>query len=879
MNPLSFFRRRRHDADLAREIAAHIEAERAEYIARGFNPEEANRRARIKFGSERRVHEDLWQQNSFAPFENITRDLCYALRTLARTPGFTVTAILMMALGIGATTALFTVVRSVLLNPLPYPQSSRLVELYEDQGDTGQHYHYIPVTAGSVAQWQRAAQGSAEIAIVCPWMTYDVSANGSQLPESVHAGWVSWNFFRVLSVTPALGRAFLASDDQPSAAATVILSNAFWKRRFGTDPNIIGKSVYLDAKPYTIIGVMPPSFVFPDPKTQFWTAANHEGSHALMTTFEDHRFWAIARLAHGTTLSGLLSQLDIVQKQIKLSHPAPSVGSLVVGNTLLDATVEDFKTPLYALLAATLCVLLIACLNVANLLVARSAARQKDLAIRAALGGTRWRLIREHVTESFVLSIAGGASGLLLAWAALAGLQYSHIDIARAQEIQLGWWTLAFVIVISAITGIAAGLIPSFSLQVGRLPETLQSSSRSHSGGSGRPRLRKALLTVEVSLTVMLLLGAGLLLKSYRQLRTRDLGCAIDNVLTMDFSLPDARYKEPAQKVAFFEQLLAKVRALPGVQAAGLSTALPGMGWEGDDNIAILEHPPLPKGAGLDTLRRSVDPYYFAAMRIPLLRGRYFRDDERLDHGRTVIIDQSTAEQFFPGEDPLGRHIKLDDADDKQSYEVVGIVGKSRWMVSQPPMPTYYLPLFNGRGGDAVLAVRGNSNVDVESLAVPIQKIFGQLDPDLPVADVLTMRQNIGVATLQDQFNSILVLVFAIIALVLAAVGLYGVLSYLVTQRTTEFGIRMALGAQRTEVVRVTLADGLAPVLIGLVVGLVGGVALIQLVRSMLYGMSPFDWSVFATVVLIITITATLASIFPAWRATRLDPSQALRAE
>jgi putative ABC transport system permease protein len=550
----------------------------------------------------------------------------------------------MMALGIGATTALFTVVRSVLLNPLPYPQSSRLVELYEDQGDTGQHYHYIPVTAGSVAQWQRAVQSSAEIAIVCPWMTYDVSANGAQLPESVHAGWVSWNFFRVLGVTPALGRAFLASDDQPSAAATTILSNAFWKRRFGADPNIIGKSVYLDAKPYTIIGVMPPSFVFPDPKTQFWTAANHEGSHALMTTFEDHRFWAIARLAHGTTLSSLLSQLDIVQKQIKLSHPAPSVGSLVVGNTLLDATVEDFKTPLYALLAATLCVLLIACLNVANLLVARSAARQKDLAIRAALGGTRWRLIREHVTESFVLSIAGGASGLLLAGGALAWLQFSHIDIARAQEIQLSWWTLAFVLVISAITGIAAGLIPSFSLQVGRLPESLQSSSRLHSGGSGRARLRKALLTVEVSLTVMLLLGAGLLLKSYQQLRTRDLGCAIDNVLTMGFSLPDARYKEPIQKVAFFERLLAKVRALPGVQAAGLTTALPGLGWAGDDNIAILEHPPLPKGVGLDTLRRSVDPYYFVAVRIPLLRGRYFRDDERLDHGRTVIIDQSTAE-------------------------------------------------------------------------------------------------------------------------------------------------------------------------------------------------------------------------------------------
>jgi predicted permease len=678
--------------------------------------------------------------------------------------------------------------------------------------------------------------------------------------------------------TPALGRDFLASDDQPSSQATVILSNAFWKRRLGSDPAIIGKTILLDAKPYTVIGVMPSSFTFPDPKTQLWTAASHEGSRALLTTFEDHPFWAIARLRPGATLASLLSQLDVVQKQIKLNHPAPSVGSIVVGHTLLDATVDEFKTPLYALLAATLCVLLIACLNVANLLVARSAARQKDLAIRAALGGSRWRLIREHLTESLILSLVGGALGLLLAWAALAWLQHSQIEIARVQEIHLDWWALAFVIAISTITGLIAGLIPSFSLHVGQLLETLQSSSRSHSGGRSRARLRKALLTAEVSLTVVLLLGAGLLLKSYQQLRTRDLGCAVDNVLTMSFSLPDARYKEPVQKVAFFEQLLSRVRALPGVAAAGLSTALPGSGWNSDNNISIAEHPPLPKGRGLDTLRRSVDPDYFAAMRIPLLRGRYFHEDERLDRAQVVIIDQSAAEQYFPGENPIGRHLKLIEDNDSKLYEIVGVVGKTRWLASEPPMPTFYLPLLSG-GSSGVLAVRGSGNVDVESLALPIQKIFGQFDSDLPVSDVLTMRQQIGVATQQDQFNSVLVLAFAIIALVLAAVGLYGMLSYLVTQRTTELGIRMALGAQRAEVLRLTLADGFAPVLIGLLAGLAGGAAVVQLVRSMLYGMNPFDWSVFSTVVLVLAITAACACIIPAWRASQLDPAQALRAE
>jgi predicted permease len=599
-----------------------------------------------------------------------------------------------------------------------------------------------------------------------------------------------------------------------------------------------------------------------------------------MSTVEDHEFVGVARLAPGVTQAQLLGRLDAVQAHIKAEHPAPGVRSTVSGRTLLDDAVQEYKTPLYVLFAATGCVLLIACLNVANLLVARSAARQKDLAIRAALGGSRWRIIREHLTESLVLSIAGGVLGLLFAWAALAWLQHSKVEIARAQEIHLDAWALAFVIAISTITGLVAGLIPSLGLHTGQLLEFLQSSSRSHSGSRSRARLRKALLTTEVSLTVVLLIGAGILLKSYQQLRTRDLGCTIDNVLTMQFNLPDAHYKEPAQKLAFFEQLLARTRALPGVQAAGISSALPGEGWGGDNIVNIPEHPPLPKGQGLDFLKRGVDPGYFAALQIPLMGGRYFHSDERLDHRKVAIISEQTAKQYFPGEDPIGRHLAGGiDTPDKDVYEIVGIVGDTRWLITQPTRPTFYIPLYSGEYGGAGLAIRGNPGIDVETLALPIQKIIGQLDPDLPVADVLTMRQNIGHATQQDQFNSILILAFAIIALVLAAVGLYGVLSYLVTQRTTELGIRMALGAQRAEVMRLTLTDGLAPVLIGLLVGLVGGAATVQLIRSMLYGMSPFDWTVFSTVVLVLTATAAFASILPAWRATRLDPAQALRTE
>jgi putative ABC transport system permease protein len=870
------FHRSRRDRDLASEIAAHFNEERAENIARGLTPDEAERRARIKFGSARRVHEELWQRNSVALFENLARDLRYSIRTLARAPGFTLTAILVMALGIGATTALFTVVKSVLLNPLPYPHSSRLVSLYESETVSTSPTPWDPVAGGVFQEWQRATRSTAEMALVSPWQGYNVSASGGQLPESIDAAWCSWNLFRVLGIAPALGRDFLASDDKSSAPATAILSNAFWKRRFAADPAIIGKSVRLDAKPYTIIGVMPPSFAYPGPKTQLWTAAAHEAPE-LIDIFGDHEFLVVGRLRPGATLAGLVSQIDAVEHRIKLAHPEPAVHNRAIGRSLLDSTVEDYKTPLYALLAATICVLLIACLNVANLLVARSAARQRDLAIRAALGGSRWRLIREHLTESLVLSAAGGVLGLLLALAALLWLQHSKVNIARAEEIHLDWWALAFVIALSTLTGLVAGLIPSLGLHAGQLLESLQSSSRSHSNGRSRAQLRKALLTAEVSLTVVLLLGAGLLLKSYQQLRTRDLGCAVDNVLTLHFSLPVVHYKEPVQRIAFFEQLLARVHALPGVQAAALSSALPSEGWGGDSLVTIIEHPPLPKGKGIDLMHRRIDPGYFAALQIPLIRGRYFRNDERLDHANVVIISELTAKQYFPGEDPIGRH--LGGSDLGRSYEIVGVVGDTRWMISQPVRPTYYLPLFAGDSGGAGLAVRGSSNVDVESLALPIQKIFGELDPDLPVADVLTMRQNIGVATLQDQFNSILVLAFAIIALVLAAVGLYGVLSYLVTQRTGELGIRIALGAQRAEVMRLTLADGFAPVFIGLMLGLAGGAATVQLLREMLYGMSPFDWSVFSTVVVVLAITAAFACLIPAWRASQLDPAQALRAE
>lgn len=874
MNLGKFFSRRKRDTEFAREIETHIRIEIDENLARGLSPAEAHRQAYLKFGSPRRVREEEWEHNTVRFFDDLWRDCKYSARTLWRTPGFAIVAILVMALGIGANTTLFTIVHSVLIKPLPYPDSDRLVSAYERVEHSTSPSPWMPVDAGSFGIWKHSAQHLAELALICPWEQYNVSASNGQLPETIAAAWISANLFHTLGVAPILGRDFTAQDDQTSAQATVILSSSFWKRRFAGDPAIIGKSISLYAKPYTVIGVMPPSFTYPTAKIQVWTPVYHEARPALISSFSDHEFIVLARLFPGVSMASLASRLNTVQREIAHQHSEPAVHDGAMARTLLDDTVEDFKTPLYAMLAATGCVLLIACLNVANLLIARSAARQHDLAIRSALGGSRWRLLREQVAEGLVLSVCGGAAGLLLAWAALAWLAHSSLDLARAEAIHVDGIVLLFVVALVTLCGMLAGLVPSLTLRPRHLLETLQQSSRSQSGDADRVRARKALLAAEVGLTVVLLTAAGLLIKSYQRLRTTDIGMPIDNVLSLSFSLPEVHYKEPPQIIAFFEQLLTRVRVLPGVSSAGLVTAAPGEGWGGDVSAFVVEHPPASREEWKDLMHRGVDPDYFSAMKIPLIRGHFFTAQKWPDQQHATIISQSAARQLFPNEDPIGRHIKIEDG---STYEIVGIVGDTRWLVSQPVRPTAYLPLYDGDYSHATLLVR--STHDVETLAVPIQKIIGSLDPDLPVSGVMTVEQNIGKSMQQAAMNSALVLAFAIIALLLAAVGLYGVLSYLATQRTSEIGIRIALGAQRSSVVRLLLLDGLTPAWIGLVVGLVGSAFTVQLIRNMLYGTQPLDWTIFAAVAALLLIVAATACAIPAWRASRLDPVQALRME
>src|SRR6185437_490859 len=432
-----------------------------------------------------------------------------------------------------------------------------------------------------------------------------------------------------------------------------------------------------------------------------------------------------------------------------------------------------------------------------------------------------------------------------------------------------------FTLAIIFLCTLFSGLISALSSGRGNILGGLQEGSRSHSGGRSRALLRRILLSAEVGLTVVLLVGAGLLLKSFQHLRSSDLGVPVDNTLTLHFGLPGARYKQDEQKFAFFDQLLARVRALPGVSSAGLVSAAPGEGWNGDDLMSIVEHPPLPKGQGLDFMLRGADPGYFSAIGLPILRGRIFNADERGKRANVVLISRGAAQQYFPGEDPIGKHLRS--IDEGGVWTVIGVVRDVRWNVAQPPNPTLYWPIYGNGYSFGTIVVRAPNGV--ESLAVPIQKIVAQLDPDLPVSNVMTLREAIGKSTIDSEFDSVLVLAFAIIALVLAAAGLYGVLAYLVAQRLVELGIRLALGAQRSALLSQLLLDGLKPAMAGLLIGLPASAAVVRLIRSMLYQTEPLDPVVFGAVAGLLLLTALAACIVPAWYASRLDPTRALRSE
>jgi predicted permease len=869
----ALFRRKAVERELDDELRFHFEQEVEKFIQSGMSSQEARRRTRLMFGGTEEIKEECREARGVLFLENVLQDMRYALRTMRRSPGFTVVVVLTLALGIGVNTALFTIFHGVLLSPWPFPRPDRLVSLWERNviGDSA----YNVVSGGVFADWQRQTTSFQQMALIGE-SSANLSGDGGALPESIGTRQCSYNLFSMLGVQPLYGRSFTEEDDHSGAAATIILTHGLWKRRYAGDPSIVGKTILLDAKPYTVIGVLPAWFDYPDTRVQVWQTVNHEVSTQDMHNRGNHRFFVTARLRDGVSVAQAYSELDGIQQRNHRQFPDELMGKGANVLPLSDNLVRDVKASLYLLTGAVLCVLVIACLNVANLFVARGTARRKEFAVRAALGGSRWRIIREQLTESLLLTFLGGTLGALLAWSTIRWVVALHENLPRANSVHLDQTALVFTIAITTLSGLFAGLLPALAVTRSELLEPLKENARSVAGGHTRARLRKILLTAEVALTVVLLVGGGLMLKSFSGLRSVNMGCATQNVLTMSFTLPDTTYPSFTKKAQFFDELLRHTRAIPGVNKAAIVSVLPGNGHFFDNTFVIEGRSPLLPGQFQDAVIRGADPEYFATMNIPLLRGRYFTDHDKLENLNAMVITPTMASKFFPTENPLGKVLKID-WEGAPRFQVVGIVGDVLSNLDQPPEPAMYLPLNSGRFEYGSMVVR--SGLDVTSLALPIQKQIASVDQDLAVTDVLTMAQIIGKSTANAMFDAALVLLFAVLALILAAVGLYGLLSYLVTQRTNEIGIRMALGAQRRGVMGAMLLDGLRPTAIGLVLGLFGGAVGAQLIRSLLFGVRPIEWTIFAGVSLLVLLIAMCACAYPAWRAARVDPMVALRYE
>lgn len=870
-------RQKKLDAEIEAELKSHIEMRIADNIAAGLSPEEARRRARLQFGNPLVVKERTAAADAALGLEALWRDACYGARSLARSPWFSVMAIGVMALCLGATTALFSVVRGVLLEPLPFRDPSQLVMVYEHFHRFSSGSEYNEVSPADYYDWRAWTHGFEDMAAWRDWQ-FNLSGERSEIPEVVHAEAGTWNLFSLLGVQPALGRTFAESEDQVGASRVAMLTWGMYKRRFGGDPAVIGKEIHMDGAVWTVVGVLPKWFAYPDANVQLWVPYTSIASAGFMQHHEDDQSFVVARLRPGVSLADAMSQVKAVQYQLHMEHLDEPVAGDAISRPILDDVVRDVREPLLILLSAVGCMLLIGSLSVANLLVARGAARQRETAIRGALGAGQLTLIRQQLAESVLLCGAGGALGVLLSVALSRWLIHEWRNLPRAEAIHTDAGVVAFAFALMIATGLLAGLLPAILAARRSTFAVLRDATRLVHGSTSRTGLRTTLLTVEIAMTVVLLIAAGLLLKSFLLLRMTDVGATTDNVLTMHYDLPKSVYDTPAKVVNFSEALLERVRHLPGVVATGLGSVVPGAGYGDDDVFTIVEHPLTPKQDRLEALTRVADPGYFHALEIPLLHGRAFTPQDRLKHANTVVISEQLAHEYFHGEDPLGMHIKVPDWADATDYEVVGVVGDTLYRAGKSSKATIYVPVLAGQlDRDYTLVVRTASNP--LTMSMPVQKEISALDPGLPVSNVLTMQQILGQSAETASFSATLVLAFAALSLVLAAVGLFGVVSYMAAQRTTEIGVRIALGAGREQVLGLMMSDGLKPAVVGLTLGLAVSAGLTQLTRSMLYATQPLDPTVFVLVAVTLFAVAALACAAPAWRASRMDPMMALRTE
>jgi predicted permease len=808
---------------------------------------------------------------------NWLQDLRFGLRMLAQKPGFTVVAVLTLALGIGANSAIFSVVNAVLLNPMPYHSPDRLVQFWET--NPAKRWTQATVAPANLFDWQKQSESFEQIAAYMgsdkkgPGIT-GVQLTGGAEPERVEALYVTGNLFSVLGVEAMLGRTL--SEEETWDKRVVVLSYGLWRRRFGGDPNIVGQTLSLSGRNREVVGVMGPDFYFPSRQAEMWISTGWD--YKLFSTLRrPHFLRAVGRLKDGVTAEQARAEMTAIAGRLEEQYPETNTQMGVGLGPFKEWIVSDAQLPLIVFLVAVGFVLLIACANVANLLLARAATRTREIAIRTALGAKRSRIVRQMLTESLVLAVIGGGLGLLLAlWSRDLLMIFSPGDIPRLDESRLDARVLGFTLGITLLTTLLFGLAPALQSSKPDLMSTLKEGGQK--GGSQGGRVRSALVIAEVALALVLVIGAGLMVRSFLRLQRVDPGFNPNNLLMLTIELPGARYPEDSQAIAFFEQAEQRIKALPGVVEVGTTNvaALKGAGYTNDMTI---EGSASPDDYVREVRHKTITPDYFRAMQIQLLGGRFFDQSDNAKGQPTIIVNEAFARRCFPNEDVVGKRVKFARPSEKGDWEtIVGVVRNEKQDgLSADPQPEAYKSQLQETQSRMTIAVR--SAGDPRALVGAVREQIQALDKDLPPYDVKTMNQQFYESLARERFTTLLMIVFAGLALVLASVGIYGVMSYSVTQRTQEIGIRIALGAQRRDIFKQVIGQTMRLTGAGVVLGLISAFALTRLMASLLYGVSTTDPLTFALIALLLAGVSLVASYIPAHRATRVDAMVALRCE
>ena len=870
----SLFLRQKADQELDDELGYHVEQKTEEYIAQGMKPEEARRAALLEMRGIEKVKEECRDVRGVNWLHDLMQDLHYGFRMLRKAPGFASVIILTLALGIGANTAIFSEVYAVLLRPLPYLHPEQLVVVFERNAHQG--------SAGCSYPDLEKLQKSGAFTAAAGVQRHDLTLTGSGDPRVVTTGVVTPEIFRLLNVSPLAGRYLFPEDEVKGAAPVVVLSEGLWRTQFGADPSLLGRSIRLDQRPFTVVGIMPGSFRVPvfgrqeiwipmaqDPLFSGWIP--NRGQHWLRV---------VGRLKAGVSLTGAQSQMDAVSARIADEFPAEEGGWSVSLAPLQEAIVENKRTPLLVLLGAVGLVLLLACVNIANLLLARATSRTREVAVRQALGARRGRIIRQLLTENAVLGLLGAVLGVSLAYWSTQALGFLlPSDLLAMQKVQLDGWVLGFALLLSMAAGITFGLAPALLTADSDVQSNLKDGAARSGSGGGWLRARRFLAAAEIALAMVLVVGAGLLVRSLITMTSVDPGFNATHILKAEVSLPRYQYATPQQWTAFSDELLKRIHAQPGLHDSALAVPLPLADGNVNLKFSIADHAPLPAGTVNSADYVSVSPDYFRVMGIPLLRGRFFAHEDSGASPRVAIISESLAQLYFPDETPLGKKLVFGfPPDSNVTREIVGIVGNVRDTgLTQAAGPMMYVPFAQAPfwGGELVV----KSTLPASTILAGIHQAVRDIDKELPITRVAAMPDVLDASIAQPKFRTWLLSAFGLAALLLAAAGVFGVVSYSVASRTREFGIRAALGASPASIGKMILMEGLGLAGIGLGAGLAAALGLARFLKSELYGVGTYDPTTFLAGTTVLFTVALFACYIPTRRAMRVDPMVALRCE